>query len=98
MIKPEMAPTVKVPAELAGGGGKAHRSGMSKSAGAAHGPRLPSATCPTTCPRKPCANTTGLTCCSKPPHPHQAVGNGNREGKTKGATLLLRKGNASFCS
>ena len=58
MIKPEMAPTVKVPAELAGGGGKAHRSGMSKSAS----PGLPTdPACPQPPVQPPARGSRALT-------------------------------------
>lgn len=68
MIKPEMAPTVKVPAELAGGEGKAHRSGMRKSAS----PGLPT---DPACPQPPVqppargsrALTQGSPVVAKPP-------------------------------
>ena len=99
MIKPEMAPTVKVPAELAGGEGKAHGSGMSKSAS----PGLPTdPACPQPPVQPPARGSRALTQQGSPvvatPPPPQAVGNGNSDGNTKGATLLLRKGNASRSS
>ena len=88
MIKPEMAPTVKVPAELAGGGGKAHRSGMSKSAS----PGLPTdPACPQPPVQPPARGSRALTQQGSPvvanPPPPPSSGQRKPRGENKGCNF-----------
>ena len=94
MIKPEMAPTVKVPAELAGGEGKAHGSGMSKSAS----PGLPTdPACPQPPVQPPARGSRALTqqgspvVATPPPPPSSGQRKQRREHKGCNFTPAERK-------